>query len=198
MTSEPSLSHRSLTVPNVITLIRILLTPLFVILLIQGRYGPALLVFLCASVSDFVDGLIARHWQQRSPLGTVLDPLADKLLLMSSFILLSLYRLIPPWLAVVVISRDFILVAGILILKLFDYPVAVRPTLAGKFTAAAQMITVFVVLLSRQVPLPGIFLQGWFLLTGGLSTYSGIQYLAQGLKIGEKEKDTAPDEGGDG
>jgi cardiolipin synthase len=157
-----------------------------------------LLVFLCASLSDFVDGLIARHWQQRSPLGTVLDPLADKLLLMSSFILLSFYRLIPPWLAVVVISRDFILVAGILILKLFDYPVAVRPTLAGKFTAAAQMITVFVVLLSRQVPLPGIFLQGWFLLTGGLSTYSGIQYLAQGLKIGEKEKEAAPDEGGDG
>jgi cardiolipin synthase len=195
MTTEPSLPPTSLTVPNAITLIRILLTPLFVILLIQGRHGPALAVFLAASLSDFIDGLIARHWQQRSPLGTVLDPLADKLLLMSSFILLSLYRFIPPWLAVVVISRDFILVAGILILKLFDYPVAVRPTLAGKFTAAAQMITVFVVLLSRQVPLPGTFLKVWFLLTGALSAYSGIQYLARGLELGEQGKETSSDEG---
>lgn len=193
---EPSLSQTSLTVPNVITLIRILLTPLFVILLMQGRYGPALLVFLSASLSDFIDGLIARHWQQRSPLGTVLDPLADKLLLMSSFILLSIYRFIPPWLTVVVISRDFILVAGILILKLFDYPVAVRPSLAGKFTAAAQMLTVFVVLLSRQVSLPGVFLHAMFLVTGGLSAYSGIQYLAQGLKL--MEAGPPPGKGGHG
>lgn len=198
MMSEPPLSHRRLTVPNAITLTRILLTPLFVILIIQGRYGPALVIFLCASLSDFIDGLIARHWQQRSPLGSVLDPLADKLLLMSSFILLSIYCLIPPWLAVVVISRDLILVMGILILKLFDYPVAVRPTMAGKFTAAAQMITVFAVLFSRQAALPGTFLQALFLVTGGLSTYSGIQYLAQGLKMEEKGKGSASGEGGDG
>lgn len=67
----------------------------------------------------------------------------------------------------VVISRDIILVAGILILKLFDYRVAVRPSLAGKFTAASQMITVFVVLFSRQVPLPEVCVKGMFLLTGG-------------------------------
>ncbi len=198
MMSEPSLSRRSLTVPNAITLIRILLTPLFVIFLLQGRYGPALAVFVCASLSDFIDGLIARHWQQRSPLGMVLDPLADKLLLMSSFILLSIYRLIPPWLAVVVISRDLVLVLGIVVLKLCDYPVAVRPSVAGKATAAAQMLTVFVVLGSRLAPISGTLLQGLFLLTGGLSTYSGIQYLTQGLKMGEKGKEAGPAEDGHG
>ena len=79
-------SKAHLTIPNLITLARILLTPLFIIFLIQERYHWALWIFVLAGVSDLVDGLIARRWRQKSPLGAFLDPLADKLLMGSSFI----------------------------------------------------------------------------------------------------------------
>jgi len=98
-------SNARLTIPNLITLTRILLTPLFVILLIQQRFQQALWIFILAGISDMADGLIARRWRQKSPLGALLDPLADKLLMCSSFVTLSIYHLIPPWLAVIVISR---------------------------------------------------------------------------------------------
>jgi len=90
-------SRASLTLPNLITLVRILLTPLFIIFLIQGSYRKALVIFLLAGLSDLADGLIARHWQQKTPLGTILDPLADKLLLSSSFVTLSIFP--DPFLA---------------------------------------------------------------------------------------------------
>ncbi len=188
---EPPATNSSLTIPNLITLVRILLTPLIIILLIQKRYGTALLVFVLAGLSDLADGLIARHWEQRSPLGTFLDPLADKLLLVSSFVTLSVYRLIPSWLTVLVISRDAVLVLGALLLKIFDYPVVIRPTLAGKTTAAGQMITVLLVLLSRQWALPPVLLHGWFVGVGLLTAASGIQYLAGGLRVVNRPQEAA-------
>jgi cardiolipin synthase len=175
-------SRNSLTIPNVITLIRILLTPLFIIFLIQGRYGKALLVFLLAGLSDLVDGLIARTWQQKTPLGTFLDPLADKLLLSSSFVALSVFHLIPPWLTVVVISRDMTLVLGIILLKLTDIPVLIKPSSAGKCTAAMQMLTVLIVLVGTLLPLNPKLLVAWFWLVGGVTALSGIQYVYNELK----------------
>lgn len=175
-------SRNKLTIPNLITLIRILLTPLFIIFLIQGRYREALLVFILAGLSDLADGLIARTWQQKSPLGTFLDPLADKLLLSSSFVALSVFRLIPPWLTVVVISRDMALVLGIILLKLTDMPVLIKPSVAGKCTAALQMLTVLVVLLGTLWPLNATLLTAWFWLTGSVTALSGIQYIYGELK----------------
>jgi cardiolipin synthase len=175
-------SRNSFTIPNIITIIRILLTPLFIILLIQGRYGKALLVFLLAGLSDLVDGLIARTWQQKTPLGTFLDPLADKLLLSSSFVALSLFHLIPPWLTVVVISRDMTLVTGILLLKLTDIPVVINPSRAGKWTAALQVLTVLLVLVGTLWPLNPNLLMAWFWLVGAVTALSGIQYVYRELK----------------
>lgn len=189
--SDRGVTNSSLTVPNLITLARILLTPLVIILLIQKRYDTALLVFVLAGLSDLADGLIARHWEQRSPLGTFLDPLADKLLLVSSFVTLSIYRLVPSWLTVLVISRDAVLVLGALLLKLFDYPIVIRPTLAGKTAAASQMVTVLLVLLARQWAFPPLFLKGWFVFVGLLTAVSGIQYLANGLKVGNRPQEAA-------
>jgi cardiolipin synthase (CMP-forming) len=180
MTTAP---RNSLTIPNVLTTVRILLTPLFIILLIQGRYSKALVVFLLAGMTDLADGLIARTWQQKSPLGTFLDPLADKLLLSASFVTLSVFHLIPPWLTVVVISRDLALVLGIILLKLTDYPVAVTPSGAGKVTAALQMLTVLVVLLGTIWPIDSRLLTAWFWLIGGVTAFSGIQYIYGGLKM---------------
>ncbi len=175
----------SLTIPNLITLIRIVLTPLFIICLIQGRYRQALKIFVLAGVSDLADGLIARWWQQKSRLGSYLDPAADKLLMSSSFVTLSISHLIPSWLTVVVISRDVILGLGALILRLADYPLVVRPSLAGKLTTTLQLLTVGLVLLLRGklVQLPVGVLSVFFYLTGIFTAVSGIHYLYRGLML---------------
>ncbi len=175
-------SRASLTIPNLITLTRILLTPLFIIFLIQGRYPKALLLFILAGVSDLADGLIARVWQQKSPLGTYLDPLADKLLMASSFVTLSIYHQIPSWLTVIVLSRDVALGLGVLIFRLADYRLVIRPSLVGKWTTTFQLVTVGLVLLSKVLPLPPKLLRVFFGVTGTLTALTGIHYIYGGLK----------------
>jgi cardiolipin synthase (CMP-forming) len=177
-------SQARLTVPNIITVARILLTPLFIILLIQKHYHQALWVFVLAGISDMVDGLIARRWQQKSPLGAFLDPLADKLLMCSSFVTLSIYHLIPSWLTVIVISRDVILVLGVLLFKMVNFPVVVRPSLAGKLSTTTQIATVLLVLIAiaKSWSVSTIPLQAWFWLTGAFTTISGLHYIVQALK----------------
>jgi len=170
-----------LTVPNIITLARILLTPLFIIFLIQKHYHLALWIFVLAGLSDMADGLIARRWQQKTPLGTFLDPLADKLLMCSSFVTLAIYHLIPPWLAVIVISRDIVLVLGVTLFKLVNFPVVVQPSLAGKLSTATQVTTVLLVLIVTAWNLSPKFLTALFWLTGALTTISGIHYILQAL-----------------
>jgi cardiolipin synthase len=182
---SPHLSQARLTIPNLITLTRILLTPLFIIFLIEGRYRQALVVFILAGLSDLADGLIARWWQQKSRLGSYLDPLADKLLMSTSFVTLSISRLIPSWLTVMVISRDVILGLGVLILLLTDYPLVIKPSLAGKWTTTAQLLTVGLVLLARAKlwHLPPGMLSAFFYITGGFTAVSGIHYIYGGLKL---------------
>ena len=175
-------SKAHLTIPNLITLARILLTPLFIIFLIQKRYPQALWVFVLAGLSDMADGLIARRWQQKSPLGALLDPLADKLLMCSSFVTLSIYHLIPPWLTVIVISRDVALVLGVMLFKMVNFPVVVRPSLAGKLSTATQVATVLLVLMAKSWTVSPAFLKALFLLTGALTTISGIHYILQALR----------------
>jgi cardiolipin synthase len=174
-------SKAHLTVPNIITLVRILLTPLFIIFLIQKKYHTALWIFVLAGLSDMADGLIARRWRQKTPLGTFLDPLADKLLMGSSFITLSISHIIPPWLTVIVLSRDLVLVLGVTLLKLVNLPVVVQPSLAGKLCTSTQVGTVFFVLVAQSWPLPPTFLQALFWLTGGVTAVSGIHYVLQAL-----------------
>ena len=182
MASRP-LFKASLTIPNLITLTRILLTPLFIIFLIQGRHRQALAILILAGVSDLADGLIARWWQQKSRLGAYLDPLADKLLMCGSFVTLGISRAIPSWLTVVVLSRDVIIGLGVLILRLADYPLVIRPSLASKCTTTFQLITVTLVLLVKgkfwRLPL-GI-MSSIFYLTGGLTIISGVHYVFREL-----------------
>lgn len=181
--ASPPVSQASLTIPNVITLIRILLTPLFIIFLIQGYYHKALAVFLLAGLSDLADGLIARVWHQKSRLGSYLDPLADKVLMAASFVTLSVYREIPSWLTVVVLSRDVALAMGVLVFRLADIPLVVRPSLAGKWTTTFQVTTVFLVLVGKIWPIAPLVLSIFFWVTGILTTISGIHYLYGGLKM---------------
>src|SRR5512135_2817567 len=105
-----------LNVPNSLTMLRIVIIPIFVTAMIYSRYRYALYLFIAAGLTDLLDGLLARLTNQKTPLGTFLDPLADKFLLVTSFILFAIYGWIPKWLAIAVISRDLIVVIGWLLL----------------------------------------------------------------------------------
>jgi len=181
MASSP-VSQARLTIPNLITLFRIILTPLFIIFLIQGNYRKAFAVFVLAGVSDLADGLIARTWHQKSRLGSYLDPLADKLLMAASFVTLSVYHQIPSWLTVIVLSRDVVLAVGVVIFRLADIPLVIRPSLAGKWTTTFQLTTVGFVLMSKIWAFPPLVLPVFFWVTGVLTTISGLQYFYRGIK----------------
>ena len=176
-------TRASLTIPNLITLARILLTPLFIIFLIQGQYRKALLVFLLAGLSDLADGLVARRWQQKSPLGAYLDPLADKLLMSAGFVALSVAKLIPPWLTVVVLSRDLTIALGVVVVRLADLPLNIAPTWMGKWTTTLQIFTILLVLVGKIWPLPPLLFPLLFWLTGGLTVISGVHYIVRGLRL---------------
>jgi cardiolipin synthase len=187
----------SLTIPNLITLARILLTPLFIIFLIQGRYRQAFIVFLLAGLSDLADGLIARVWQQKSPLGAYLDPLADKLLMSASFVTLSISRTIPPWLTVVVLSRDMIIALGVTIFRLADLPLQISPSRLGKWTTTLQILTILLVLTGKIWPLPRILFPSLFWATGILTVISGVHYVFRGL-LGVSQPQGRGEEGSGG
>ncbi|MFP3869113.1 MAG: CDP-diacylglycerol--glycerol-3-phosphate 3-phosphatidyltransferase [Desulfobacteraceae bacterium] len=172
---------QTMTIPNLLTMVRILLIPLIIIFLIQGYYGRALIIFVLAGVTDLIDGFIARAWQLKSPLGAYLDPIADKLLISSSFVTLSVFHKIPPWLAVLVISRDVVILGGVMVLKLFEVKVPIHPSRGSKWATALQVLVVFLVLLQEFWAFPDAVLTVFFWLTAILTIASGLHYLARGL-----------------
>jgi cardiolipin synthase len=142
---------RILTVANQLTFLRILAVPIFVLLLIYDYLGWALVVFLGAGITDALDGLIARRANQRTSLGAWLDPMADKLLVVTTFITLTLPTVdvtnhIPVWLTVLLISREIVIVSVVAVVNLALGPRTFRPTLVGK-AATATYIVVSVVFL---------------------------------------------------
>lgn len=173
----------NINIPNILTIIRILLTPLFVIFLLRDMFSFALLVFSIAAVSDGLDGLLARYFNQYSVLGAYLDPIADKLLLVSAFVSLAVLKIIPPWLTVIVISRDIMIVIGILIFAMTDIPIEMKPSLVSKCTTVAQLFTIFLTLLDPQIPVAQIIKQLLFWITAGLTIISGLHYIYFGLNV---------------
>jgi cardiolipin synthase len=173
----------TINIPNILTVLRILITPLFVIFLIRNQHGYALLVFVFAGVSDGLDGLIARWLNQRSDLGAVLDPIADKLLLTAAYITLGILRDIPGWLAVLVISRDVLIVTGIAVLTFADIHFDIRPSLISKWTTVFQILMVGVSLLDLDFSEAKtlVLALGW--VTAGMTVLSGLHYTYLGLNI---------------
>ena len=136
----------ALTPANQLTLLRMLLIPAFVILVVYGYLGWALVVFVTAGVTDGLDGLIARLSGQKTSLGAWLDPMADKLLLVSTFIVLTLPGLglsnrLPLWLTVLIISRDVVIVLTVAIVNLAIGPRTFRPSIYGKAATAIYILT---------------------------------------------------------
>jgi cardiolipin synthase len=142
---------KNLTLANQLTILRIALIPAFVLLVVYGYLGAALLVFSFAGLTDALDGLIARRAGQRTSLGAWLDPMADKLLLVTTFVVLTLPSIplanhLPLWLTVLVISRDVVIVGVVAIVNLAVGPRTFRPSLFGKATTAAFIVTSVVVM----------------------------------------------------
>jgi cardiolipin synthase len=175
-----------MTIPNLITSLRIILVPIFVIYLINDDLLSALLVFILAGLSDGADGLVARLFDQKSKLGSYLDPLADKILLVTAFIVLAVRGFIPPWLTVVVITRDILILLGVLILFLNGQNFTIRPTIVSKITTCLQLGTVFVVLSKNQFHVSSQLVVYLFWTTGLLTISSGLHYMRYWFRmIGE-------------
>ncbi len=142
---------RNLTLANQLTILRIMLIPAFVLLVVYGYLGAALLTFIVAGVTDALDGFLARHAGQRTSLGAWLDPMADKLLLVTTFIVLTLPEIpltnhLPLWLTVLIISRDVVIVAVVAIVNLAVGSRTFRPSIWGKLATAAFIVTSVVVM----------------------------------------------------
>ena len=182
---------RLINIANALTAFRVLLVPLFAHLLISGRIRLALGVFAACGISDLLDGLLARLLRQRTVLGYYLDPIADKLLMATSFIVLAYVKIIPEWLTILVISRDlFILVGSVLILLLLDSD-RISATLLSKVNTAVQILTVVYFLSVRAFPaIGGVLAEGWEpAVTGAVvaicavtTAASGVHYMLVGFK----------------
>jgi CDP-diacylglycerol--glycerol-3-phosphate 3-phosphatidyltransferase len=200
-----------LNMANAITLIRFVCVPFFIGIMVQHRQATfrgasldeqhlyrwiAIGIFVFAAISDALDGFVARHFNQRTTLGTILDPLADKLLLVTAVIMMSLLlgdgsRLIPFWFMLVVLSRDFFILIGIVIVFMFRGRVNIEPTRTSKVTTALQMICVVCALVSMNV-ISSLALYSLYITASVFTVISGIQYIEMGLHMLHDEHISSP------
>lgn len=166
---------------NWLTVLRILLIPVFVALLVYRKPGAALLTFALAALTDALDGYVARRRGIQSRLGAFLDPMADKLLLTASFGTLTWLRVLPPWIMIVVVSRDAILMFGALLIHMVGGRIHPRPTWAGKLATFFQILTVLGGLLARYFRLP-LIPHGIIWLAALFTVVSGLQYVVHGMR----------------
>ena len=177
-----------MNLPNIITLTRVLLIPLFVIFIINKFIDLALITFAIAGITDGVDGLIARITHQRTELGAYLDPIADKLLLSSAFVTLAIIELIPSWLTVIVVTRDIIILIGFLMFFLTNHRPKMGPSLVSKITTFFQISTILLFLVSEYYSIPKLLYN--FAIYGVLffTILSGIHYIFVGTQFLSEKK----------
>jgi cardiolipin synthase (CMP-forming) len=171
-----------MNIPNSLTILRILLIPCYVGLLVYGKFDQALIVLLVAGLTDALDGAIARMKNQYTRLGAVLDPLADKMLLISGFVTLSMIHLVPSWVTILVVSRDVILMLGTAVAHFTDSRVDITPTFLGKGTTFLQLsyVVMVIFLTSRRIDL-SVMLPLLFGMIA-FTLLSGLHYLYRGFR----------------
>lgn len=172
----------ALTVANFLTILRLILIPVFVTALFYQRFGWALSIFLFAAITDGLDGLVARSLNQKTQLGAILDPMADKLLLVTAFIVLSLPRFtfsdpIPFWVTITVISRDAFIVLGALVINMVTGFSQFRPSLPGKINTIVQIIQIVAFLVANAFNLRFDYLMPLYYLTVSMAVLSGLHYI---------------------
>ena len=170
------------TIANQLTLLRMLLIPAFVLLVVYGRFGWALVVFIVAGVTDALDGIIARMPGQKSELGAWLDPVADKLLLVTTFVVLTLPNIglvnrIPIWLTVIVISRDIGIVLTVAVVNLASGPRTFRPSQLGKAATAWFILTCVVVMFYNWLGVESRVVDIFVWSSLAITVASGVDYV---------------------
>jgi len=168
---------------NSLTILRILMAPAISILLVYKFWRLALAIFLLAGITDALDGFIARSRAQRTELGMILDPLADKLLLFAAFMTLVYLRQIPRWLFILVVSRDLILIGGFLVVYIATGKTTVSVSPMGKLTTGLQLATVLGTMLLHVTGGVGPYLPTLIILTAAVTIYSGLEYVLRGAKL---------------
>jgi cardiolipin synthase len=171
-----------LNIPNTFTITRIVIIPVFITAIIYKRYDYALYLFVIAAITDILDGLFARIKNQKTALGTFLDPVADKFLIVTSFVILATYGWIPKWLAITVISRDVIVVTGWFLLYLVTGTSRVEPSILGKATIWIKSIFIAYVLIEMNFLSISVIHNILRWVTAGVTITSGLHYIYRGLK----------------
>lgn len=172
-----------MTLPNFITIARFIMVPLIILAMIDGDMLAAFLLFILAGLSDGIDGFIARQFNQKSELGAWLDPAADKLMLVSVFLMLGWIGALPSWLVILAVSRDGMIVGAVVLSSLMENPVEMRPLLVSKANTMMQILLVIVVLAG----LAGLIRTGpvvdWLIfVVAGLTIASAAAYLVTWLR----------------
>ena len=182
------MSSRIVTVPNLLTVFRMVLIPVFVSLLFYQRFVLALAVFFVAGVTDGLDGLLARRFNQKSQLGTILDPIADKLMLVTAFVVLSMRSVfpqpvpshlpIPFWVTVAVISRDVFILVGAAAINVVTGFRGFRPSMLGKINTVIQIAAIGIIMFAASVPYgTGYYLPTLYATVFGFAILSGAHYV---------------------
>ncbi len=175
-------------IPNAISILRILIVYPVVVYLYQEKYNLALALFVFASISDLVDGYLARRYNWTSKLGGWLDPIADKLLINSVFLTLYIIGLVPAWLLILVLGRDLLIVGCVVYYYYKIEKVSARPTWISKVNTFVQLVLVFLILSSLTLQsynfngLPQLLLDGGMWIVLGLTIISGAGYINMGIK----------------
>ncbi|HCU25651.1 MAG TPA: hypothetical protein DF383_11605 [Deltaproteobacteria bacterium] len=181
--------------PNSLTLLRIFLIPVFTWYFLQGEYRLALAIFIATGLTDVIDGALARALKKQSALGTILDPAADKLLMLVTFIVLAMRNLVPVWLSVLVIVRDLWIVLGSLVLKKLKKRLSIHPTRLSKLNTFFQLFTIclafFLTVLRSESPPKWLGYEpkiAWLLdrviyVVAGMTVLTGIQYTRIGWRM---------------
>ncbi|HUY29244.1 MAG TPA: CDP-alcohol phosphatidyltransferase family protein [Candidatus Binataceae bacterium] len=185
--SAPAVGHL-LNLPNILTLCRLGSIPIFLSFLSKHRYTPALYVFIAAAITDSLDGTVARWFDSRTEIGAFLDPFADKLMLVSAFVVMTIEGDFPGWLLSVVAIRDIVIVFGYLMLSFFTGErIPVRPSYLGKSSTFLQLACVTGALLRMRLAYPAY----WYPLlyaTVAVTAMSGVHYMYRGLVwLGSRE-----------
>jgi cardiolipin synthase (CMP-forming) len=182
------MSSRIVTVPTLLTVFRMVLIPVFVSLLFYQRFVLALAVFVLAGITDGLDGLLARRFDQKSQLGTILDPIADKLMLVTAFVVLSLRAVFPQplpphlpvpfWVTVAVISRDVFILVGAAAINIVTGFRSFRPSLLGKINTTVQIVAIAAIMFAASVPYgTGYYLPTIYTTVFAFAVLSGAHYV---------------------
>jgi cardiolipin synthase len=171
------------SLPNLISLGRLVLVPIIVALIVQPEWWLAFLLFVVAGISDAVDGWLAKRFDLRTEVGAYLDPIADKALLVSIYVSLAVVGVLPATIVILVVSRDLMIVGAVMISWVMDKPVTIRPLLVSKLNTAAQIALAAAVLAAKAFGLPfGLWFTVAIYAVAGLTIASAAAYLTQWIR----------------